>query len=115
MTFFYFLAAFLLIRRLMKRLKFSPLYPKWRAMLSTANWVIIVMYFSMAFTLEDEAVTLLGSAILLCMLLYVEREPDFNSQKAYVKANYPLVVVGFINGLTQIIASKFYYKCHNYF
>ncbi|ASU31982.1 sensor histidine kinase [Mucilaginibacter xinganensis] len=115
MAFFFFLAAFLLVRRITKRLKYSIIYPKWRTLLSTANWAIIALYFSIAFTLEDEAVDILGSAILLGLLLYVEKEPDFRSQKGYVKANYPLVVVGFIGGLIMFIAPKFYNKYDNYF
>ncbi|MDB4922002.1 ATP-binding protein [Mucilaginibacter sp.] len=115
MTLFYFLAAFLLIRRLIKRYKFSPIYPKWKTLLNTASWVIIALYFSIAFSLENEAVDILGAAILLGLLLYVDKEPDFKSQKAYVQANFPLVAVGFINGLTMLIAPDFYEKYSNYF
>jgi two-component system NtrC family sensor kinase len=115
MTLFYFLAAFLLIRRLIKRYKLSPIYPKWKTLLNTASWVIIALYFSIAFSLENEAVDILGAAILLGLLLYVDKEPDFKSQKAYVQANFPLVGVGFINGLTMLIAPNFYEKYSNYF
>ncbi|MGZ3873421.1 MAG: sensor histidine kinase [Mucilaginibacter sp.] len=115
MNFFYFLAAFLLIRRLTKRLRFSVIYPKWQTLLRTANWVIIVLYISVAITLEDTATDFIGSIALLALLLYVDREPDFKSQKAYVKANFPLVAVGFITGLTELIAPSFYEKYDNYF
>lgn len=115
MTFFYYLAAFLLIRRLIKRLKFSIVYPKWRSLLTTANWVIIVLYFSISFTVDDGINELIGAAILLTLLWYVDKEPDFKSQKAYVQANLPLVGVGFVTGIAILIASKFYEKYDTYF
>jgi len=115
MTFLYYLAAFLLIRRLIKRLKFSIIYPKWRSLLNTANWVIIVLYFSIAFTIDDGINELIGSAILLTLLWYVDKEPDFKSQKAYIQANFPLVGVGFITGIAVLIAPKFYDKYDTYF
>lgn len=115
MTFFYYLAAFLLIRRLIKRLKYSVLYPKWKSLLTTSNWVIIALYFAVAFTVDDGINELIASGILLALLLYVDKEPDFKSQKAYVQANFPLVGVGFLNGIAILIASKFYNKYDTYF
>ena len=115
MTIFYFLASFLLVRRLVKRYKLSMIYPKWSTMLSTATWVIIVLYFSIAFTLDDWAADALGSAILLGLLFYVDKEPDFVFQKPYVRANLPLVAVGFINGAVQRVADEFYADHHSWF
>ncbi|MDO3643230.1 sensor histidine kinase [Mucilaginibacter sp. L3T2-6] len=115
MTVFYFLAAFLLIRRLVKRYKLSLIYPKWASMLSTATWVIIVIYIGISTTLDHWAADILGAAILLGLLQYVDREPDFDLQKPYLQANYPLVAIGFINGLAQLMAENFYEKYSNYF
>lgn len=114
MSFFYFLASFLLIRRLVKRYKLSPIFPKWRAMLTTATWITIVL-FGVQFDLEDWASAFIGSGILLGLLLYVDREPDFKGQKPYILANFPLVIVGFVNGVVQLIASDFYDDEHNWF
>lgn len=91
------------------------IYPKWQTLLRTANWVIIALYVSVAITLEDTATDIIGTVALLGLLLYVDKEPDFKSQKAYVKANFPLVAVGFITGLTELIAPSFYEKHDNYF
>ena len=115
MTVFYFLASFLLVRRLVKRYKLSLIFPKWRALLSTATWVTIVVYIGIITTVEDWAADVLGAGLLLCMLLYVDKEPDFELQKPYLKANYPLVAIGFLNGIAQLIAENFYDKYHNYF
>ena len=114
MSFFYFLASFLLIRRLVKRYKFSPIFPKWRVMLNTATWVTIVL-FGVQFNLEDWASAFIGSGILLGLLLYVDKEPDFKGQKPYILANFPLVIVGFVNGAAELIAGDFYDDQHNWF
>ncbi|HVW95999.1 MAG TPA: ATP-binding protein [Mucilaginibacter sp.] len=115
MTIFYFLASYLLIRRLIKRYKLSPIFPKWRSMLVTASWAIILLYFAIAIPLEDSAADILGAAILMVLLWYVDKEPDFSGQKPYVLANYPLVAVGFLNGLLELVVPKFYDKYDNIF
>lgn len=115
MSIFYFLAAFLLVRRLVKRYKYTHIYPKWRAMLSTASWALPVLYFSATIPLEDYAADILGSAVLLAMIWYVDKESDFKGQKPYLQANLPLVVVGFLDGAVELIAPDFHEDQHNWF
>jgi two-component system, NtrC family, sensor kinase len=115
MVFFSFLAAFLLVRRLIKALKYSLLYPKWRNLLTIANWGVIGIYIVAVSTLDGVGNDFLGSLLLLGLMYYVNKEPDFKAQQPYVKANLPLVVVGFINGIMLLIAPKFHNKYDNYF
>ncbi|MBS1523133.1 MAG: histidine kinase [Bacteroidetes bacterium] len=114
MDFFYFLAAFLIIRRLNKSLKFSILYPKWRTMLSTATWMIIVGYFA-AFALEDIYQDLVGSAILFGLVYYGAKEQDFAAQRSYLVNNIPLAIAGVINFLFGLLFAGFYDKYEQYF
>ena len=114
MDFFYFLAAFLIIRRLNKALKFSILYPKWKAMLSTATWILIVLYVA-AFSLEDFARDLVGCAILFELIFYVSKQQDFISQKSYMLANIPLAVMGIVNAAAELSVPAFYGKYGEYF
>jgi two-component system NtrC family sensor kinase len=114
MDIFYFLAAFLLIRRLAKATKFTDIYLKWKTLIQTATWVTIVLYF-VTFSLEDWAQDTVGSAVLFGLLYYVEREPDFKRQRPYLIANIPLVIMGAINGLAELLFSGFYEKYNNYF
>src|ERR1700749_2246227 len=102
MEIFYFLAAFLIIRRISRSLRFSILRPKWKAMLSTATWVIVIGYISTAFALEDAFKPLVGSAILLGLIYYGTKEKDFAAQRSYLLANIPLAVVGLINFLVRL-------------
>lgn len=115
MVFLYFLAAFLLIRRLKKALKFSILYAKWRNLLSVATWVIVLACIGVSIYTEDGVNDLLGSAILLGLVFYVNKQEDFRSQRAYLIANIPLVVMGLINGVAQLLTPDFYEKYDNFF
>jgi two-component system, NtrC family, sensor kinase len=114
MDFFYFLAAFLLVNRLKKALKFSILYPKWRRLLQVGTWVVIVLY-GITFTLEDAPRVAIGVVFLAGLLYYVNTQPDLQSQRPYLVANIPLVAMGIINALTVLIASDFHEKYSNYF
>jgi two-component system NtrC family sensor kinase len=114
MTFFYFLASFLLIRRLIKRYKLSPIYPKWKTLLNTASWVIIV-FFCLALKFDDWGNDFFGSLTLLGLLIYIDREPDFKGQRPYIQANFPLVAVGLVTAFTELIAPAFYNKHDNFY
>lgn len=114
MDFFYFLAAFLIIRRINKSLKFSILYPKWKTMLSTATWMIIVGYFA-TFALEDAYQHLVGAAILSGLIYYGIKERDFAVQRSYLLANTPLAVMGVVNFLFQLLFDGFYDKYGQFF
>ncbi|MCR8557493.1 GHKL domain-containing protein [Mucilaginibacter sp. BJC16-A38] len=115
MTVFCFVAAFLLIRRLSKRYRTTHIYLKWSTLFNTATWVVIVLYIAVQAFLEDGVDNMLGAALLLGLLLYVDKEPDFKGQKSYLQANFPLVGVSFITGVTQLIAPVFYDKHDNFF
>ena len=111
----YFLAAFLLIKRLQKSLAFSPLKPKWARILSLSSWGAIGLYIVAAVYFEDAWCTFLGSGVLAAILAYLDKEKDFSSQKSLFRAHYPLVAVGFITGLFQLFWPDFYEKHDNIF
>lgn len=111
---FYFLAGFLLVNRIKKSLRFSLLYPKWRSLISVATWSVIVLYI-LTFSLDDAFQHLVGAAILFGLIFYINREPDFQSQRPYLIANIPLIVMGLINSIALFIASDFYEKHDQYF
>jgi len=115
MEIFYFLGAFLIVRRINKSLKFSILYPKWKAMLSTATWTIVIGYVAGAIWLPDELKPLVGSAVLFGVIYYGNKEKDFAPQRAYLLANIPLAVVGVINFLVRITFDEFFDKYDQYF
>jgi signal transduction histidine kinase len=121
MEIFYFIAAFLLIKRLQKSLKTSFfLYPKWKTMLITASWLVIAVYvvtmiFAANFrSYEDAVKDLVGSALLFGLIYFANKEPDFESQRVYLYANIPLAIVGFVTAIAEFIAPAFASGQENY-
>lgn len=115
MHFFSFLAGFLLIRRIRKPLQNSHVYSKWKSLFIFAGWALIGLFFVVSSFFEDEASIFVGSMLLLGLLLYLDREPDFSEFKHYVEANYPLVYAGVLNSFVGFIVPDFYASWEGYF
>lgn len=115
MYFFSFLAAFLLVNRLYKFIKVSPLWLKWGSTLSYTRWLICGAFIASEVYLDDSVGCLIGSAILLGIVYFADKEKDFKVMRSYFLAHYPLIALGFIFGLAQLVAPDFEEKYHNWF
>jgi two-component system, NtrC family, sensor kinase len=115
MDVFYFLAAFILTRRINKRFKFTPLYAKWHALFNVASFVILLLYIGAKIALDDWADDLIGSALLVGMVFYADRERDFRPWRKMFIVTYPLAGVGVITGITAFVATNFYENYHGWF
>jgi len=115
MCVFYFFAVFLLILRLRKSFKFSPLQLKWNTIFAYALWGTAIVFTVSQIYIEEEISTLLGSALLLGVVLYIDKEPDFSNFRSYSRAHYPLIGAGFISGLVMLVNDDFYDKYNKYF
>ena len=115
MGFFYYLAAFIIIRRLNKRLKGSSLYPKWHPLLNVAGIVAILLYFAIQYIFNDAVVDLAGAALLAGMAYYADQEEDLKSWRILFEPTYPLIGVGVITGLIELVFDSFYEKYDTYF
>jgi two-component system NtrC family sensor kinase len=115
MAFFSYLAAFLLINRLRRLLKNTPLYPKWRTLFSVSLWSTAVIYILAESYLDDMGKTFLGSFILLGTVSFAQKEPNFKPLLSFIKAHYPLIAAGFLAGLVLLFRPAFFDKYDNYF
>jgi signal transduction histidine kinase len=115
MFFFTFLAAFLLTVRIRRALKFSPIYPKWRTALNASGWIIIGLWLLSNNYFDSEVNEILGALMLLGMLLYLKKEPDFKSFEVLLFAHYPLVIIAFVNGVISLVFPDFFDKWDNFF
>ncbi|HTK21953.1 MAG TPA: ATP-binding protein [Mucilaginibacter sp.] len=84
-------------------------------MLSTATWILVVGFIATAAGLEDPFKHLIGSTVLLGLVYYCNREPDFASQRSYLLANIPLAAMGLINFFFLLFFAEFFDKYGNYF
>jgi two-component system NtrC family sensor kinase len=115
MFFFTFLAAFLLTVRIRRALKFSPIFPKWRTALTASGWIIMGLWLLFNYYFDSEVNEILGALVLLGLLLYLKKEPDFKSFEVLLFAHYPLVIIAFVNGVVSLAFPDFFDKWDNFF
>ncbi|HEY2582820.1 MAG TPA: ATP-binding protein [Mucilaginibacter sp.] len=115
MYFFFYLTAFFLVRRLQKALKFSPLYPKWRSIFSVSLGVSLAALIVGANYFDNPAKIFVADFLLIAYVVFADREPDFKVVNSFVRSNYPLIAVGLLAGLTQLILPDFYHKSASFF
>jgi signal transduction histidine kinase len=115
MYFFIALSAFLLINRLYKFIKVSPLWLKWGTTLSYGRWITLGVFIASLAWLDGASGYLVCSAMLFGVVYYADKEEDFRVFKSYLFAHYPLIAVGFIYGLVRFVAPDFAEKQNNYF
>ena len=115
MYFFTFFAAFLLTQRIRRALKFSSLYIKWNKLLLILSVSAIILFIVLGDKLDDGYNEIAGALVLLGVLLYLRKEPDFKRFDILIYAHYPLVITALLNGLISLVAVKFYNRWDNYF
>jgi two-component system NtrC family sensor kinase len=115
MQIFYYLAAFLLINRLGKSFKFTPTWIKWRSVLTFGQWGVLAVYVAVQIWLKGSTGAFVGSALLLGVVWFINKEEDFISFKAFTEAHYPLIATGFINGIAMLVNRDFYDEHRNIF
>jgi two-component system NtrC family sensor kinase len=107
MHFFLFFAAFLLITRVRKVIKFTPLKAKWITIINLASVFIWILFGVVVDKMESPYDLLLGDALLVGLLIYLTREDDFKMMRFYIEAHYPLVIVAFLEGIIEFISPTF--------
>lgn len=122
MNIFCFLAAFFMVRRLYGQLQDPVLKLKWRDKLIYGGWGIIGIYVITITVFQGWADNysglignFTGSLLLLGIVLYLDKQPDFNTFRFYIRAHYPLVAAGLLSSLTELIVPDFYEKWDQYF
>jgi two-component system, NtrC family, sensor kinase len=109
------LAAFLLIRRLQKSLQYLPIRPKWNSLLNLARWSSVAIFILALVYLNNVANSFLSSLLLLGILIYGDKEPDFAAFRPLFKYHYPLVATGLLTCLVKLIAPDFYLHWGKFF
>ena len=105
MEFFSFLAILFLINRIKKSFKFSPLFVKWKAIFNIALIVSIIITIAVESSFGDyEWIKyFIGGGLLLFVVTYALREPDFEIFNSFIKAHYPLIGATLLTGIILLI------------
>jgi two-component system NtrC family sensor kinase len=115
MHFFLYLAAFLLLRRIIKVIKFTTLQAKWSSILNICSIVLWVIFAVASNLLPEVYDTLFAGLCLGGMLYYFKKEADFKMVNSYIVAHYPLVAVSVVTSLAEIVAPDFVETYDDYF
>lgn len=115
MEIFLYLAAFLLLRRIVKVIKFTQLSVKWGTMLNVSSWLVWAVWFGANQAFGDLFSIFFSAAFLSAILYYINQQPDFKPLRSFAVAHYPLVAITLINGLAEWITPNFYDNYDNYF
>lgn len=116
MQFFTYAALFLLAIRLRKSIKLTPIAVKW----NTPLYGIALATIGIAFLLDDllpsdEVNGIIIALMLLGVVQFLSREPDFQRFKVLINAHYPLIAVAILSNIVALISIKFYKKYDDYF
>ena len=115
MYLFSFLAAFIFLRRLRNSLLNPEMYLKWNNILSTGSWVSLGLFFFVGGLFDENFENFIAVLFLAGVLYFIYQEPDFSAQRNLIEAGYPLVVVGLVSGLVEVLMPEFYNSYNNYF
>ncbi|MBE9583859.1 histidine kinase [Mucilaginibacter sp. JRF] len=108
MYFFVYLGAFLLLIRLRTSVKFTELFEKWNTLLRWSSFGVIIAFFVFEKLLPDSIIPFIGPLILGGIVYFALNEADFKPVRSFVNTHIPLVIVGFIDAIVDLIAPKFY-------
>src|SRR4051794_24756202 len=108
MSFFYFLAAFLFLRRLKISIKNSPVEAAWSNMISIAMGAIVVLFIFLQNSSKYPINSFVGCLVLGGLVYYADQQAAFKPFKPFIWSHVPLVIVGFLTTLIRIVAPEFY-------
>jgi two-component system NtrC family sensor kinase len=116
MHFFTYVALFLLAIRLRKSIKLLPIAVKWNMPLYGVAISAIGLFFLLDDIIpSDELNGIAIALILLGVVLFLKREPDFKAFQILINAHFPLIAVVIIANLTALINIKFANKYDSFF
>src|SRR4051794_27518895 len=115
MSFFYFLAAFLFLRRLKISIKDSPVEAAWSNLINIAIVLVVVLFLLLQNSPISPVNGLVGCFVLGGLLYYADQQAAFKPFKPFISSHVPLVMVGFFTNIIRVIAPEFYERWDNFF
>lgn len=112
MEFFSYFAALLIINRIRRAFKYSPIYPKWHLTINIATAALIAITIFSFSTFEDQewAKHIIGAFVLFIVVYYTMKEKDFIALQPYLISNYPLIIVTGFFGIFILLFPSFVQK-----
>jgi two-component system NtrC family sensor kinase len=107
MHIFLFIAIFLLLRRIIKVIKFTPLKAKWSSILNIASGVVWVVWYLNEEEVSEPYNMLIAALVLGGVLYYFKKNADFAMMRFYIESHYPLLAVTVIDFIAELFFTSF--------
>jgi two-component system NtrC family sensor kinase len=107
MHIFLFIAIFLLLRRIIKVIKFTPLKAKWSSVLNIASGLVWVVWYLNEQEISEPYNMLIAALVLGGVLYYFKKNADFAMMRFYIESHYPLLAVTVIDFIAELFFSDF--------
>lgn len=115
MSFFYFLAAFLLFNWLNRAIKLTPYQDKWRTVFTFGQVGALVGYAIINNYFRGIPLLIVGDALLFITIWYLSKQEEFKIFNPYFTSHYPLMITGVVIVLIRLILPDFYEEYGEYF
>ncbi|GGK68560.1 sensor histidine kinase [Rufibacter glacialis] len=112
---FSFIAAFLLLRHLLRFVKGTSLAPGWETILNKASWATVGVFLVATTLFQDGMADVMGAIYLIALLAFFTKNPDFKPTFPVLQAFFPYASVIAVSILVQLFAREFYGEWDNYF
>ena len=109
------IAAFILVRRIQKAVKFTSISTKWSSSFTIANISLGLLFVALMKVKDSSISGFAGAAALGYILHVISTEDDFKSFRGSINNHIPLIAATVINALVNLIADDFYDEYKTYF
>jgi two-component system NtrC family sensor kinase len=109
------IAAFILVRRIQKAVKFTSISVKWNSTFTIANISLGLLFVALMKVKDSSISGFAGAAALGYILHVISKEEDFKSFRGGIANHIPLIGATVICALVKLIAPDFYEDYDTYF
>jgi two-component system NtrC family sensor kinase len=109
------IAAYILLRRIQKAVKFTSISAKWNSTFTIANISLGLLFVALMKVKDSSISGFAGAAALGYILHVISKEEDFKSFRGGIANHIPLIGATVICALVKLIAPDFYEDYDTYF
>lgn len=110
----YYIAISVMAFRLKKMASDTDVYDQWKRWFNL-SWIIWIIFVAVDSSTGNTGSNIVGWVLLLVILRFLTNTSDFKPFRFYIDAHYPLLAVGLIDILSELINRPFYKKWEHFY
>lgn len=110
----YYIAISVMAFRLKKMASDTDVYDQWKRWFNL-SWIIWIIFVAVDSSTGNIGSNIVGWVLLLVILRFLTNTSDFKPFRFYIDAHYPLLAVGLIDILSELINRPFYKKWEHFY